>query len=225
MSSISRIKANQMLCTGSCLFVLAGGLFGFGYVLGEGHHRLGSLLSLGAPYWASLATFLNGIVAIVGGIKKTATTVALYVLLCVTSCGVEIYLVVCSTNLLRDWRRNLDCPPATCPYDEVSVLLLSLICVAALSALMSLAGFMEVVYAIFLTEEGHHMVVQHKSTVYSIPLVTSNPSRDTALSRPVPSYLHTANNCAGYGRPRKWELRSNDSTFHKNKVLYAEVTV
>ena len=45
------------------------------------------------------------------------------------------------------------CPSATCPYDEVSVFILSLICVAALSALMSLAGFMEVVYAVCLMEE------------------------------------------------------------------------
>ena len=57
MSSISRIKANQMICTGSCLFVLASGVFGFGHVLGDGQHGLGigSILSLGTPYWASLA--------------------------------------------------------------------------------------------------------------------------------------------------------------------------
>ena len=68
------------------------------------------------------------------------------------------------------------------------------------------------------------MVVQHKSTVYSIPLVTLSPSRDTAASQAVSHYARTASS-AVYGRPREWELRSNDRTFNHNKVQYAEVTV
>lgn len=50
-AAVSRINANQLICTGSCLVFLSGGVLVIGHVLGNGQHRF--LGDLEICYWAS----------------------------------------------------------------------------------------------------------------------------------------------------------------------------
>lgn len=54
LSAVSKLNGNQMICTGSCLVFLAGGVLTLGHVLGnEDHQYLLSFLKLGIVYWTS----------------------------------------------------------------------------------------------------------------------------------------------------------------------------